>query len=621
MTDKKTHTASQGKAPYVSTTGALALQRDGLRELAMELSHLEKMSSEQGREASGGLQATLRVILPSPLAMAVVWGHEERIYFNDAFAALPGMGNLSFGGVVAKTSPLRPWIDGATKRGDVTLPLQGVGETPLTYWHLHSWNLQEEGQPSRILSLEPQTRRVLAERALSSSQETLSALMDQTPSLLWRCAAGGMPVWMNKRAIDYQGADADNEGSWALWLEAHDCVALGAAFDEHNEDRHGFAMHLPLKGGDGEFVWHRLKFEPIFNSEGHISSWLGTGIPIDDWQGGWIAARPPADIVPARDDLIWTMDADAKGMRPLDPRTRQHWAPLLQGQPVTWSEWCSSIRPEERDLAMSVPARVRSGEAVHLTLGLANPTEDYSAIAISAFPIGQSEQYADGQVMRIGGLFRPVGHRQEQRAYWVRVGGPEVQDFEARRTALLQDQVRLLQFDDAGTFVAVARDLQPGAVIFQAPSDPTRLMVVLEELGMSTRGVPWLVTGTQNYPLETIVRLMRMGAMDVLSASAGPRIITEAIRKAVAGVRHDQVSPTAPQPSPSTQKDRLATLSKRERQVLEGLVAGGTNKSIALKLKLSPRTVESHRAHLMDRLGAKSLAELVRIASESGDFA
>lgn len=618
MTDKKSHTASQGQAPFARTSGALALQRDGLRELAMELSQIDKLGFEPRREATGGLQSTLRVILPSPLAMAVVWGQEERIYFNDAFASLPGMGSLSFGGVIAKSSPLRSWLDGVTKRGEVSLPLQGAGETAATYWHLHSWSLHDEGQPSRILTLEPQTRRVLAERALSSTQETLSSLMDQTPSLLWRCASGGMPVWMNKRALDFQGAKKGENSSWAMWLEAHDCVALGAAFDEHNEDRQGFAMHLPLKGGDGEFIWHRLRFEPIFNSEGRISSWLGTGIPVEDWQGGWIAARPPVDRVAGRDDLIWTMDADEHGMRPLDSRTRQNWAPLLQGQPVTWSEWCSSIRPEERDLAMGVPARVRGGEAVHLTLGLANPTEDYSAISLSVFPIGQSQKESSGQMMRIGGLFRPVAHRIEQRAYWVRVGGPEVQDFEARRSALLQDQVRLLQFDDAGTFVAVARDLQPGAVIFQAPSDPARLMVLLEELGMSTRGVPWLVTGTQNYPLEAIVRLMRMGALDVLSASAGPRIIIEAIRKAVAVVRHDSVTPVAQEKTLPGQEDRLSALSKRERQVLEGLIEGGTNKTIALQLKLSPRTVESHRAHLMDRLGAKSLAELVRIASDAG---
>ena len=52
--------------------------------------------------------------------------------------------------------------------------------------------------------------------------------------------------------------------------------------------------------------------------------------------------------------------------------------------------------------------------------------------------------------------------------------------------------------------------------------------------------------------------------------------------------------------------------------MLDGLVAGGTNKTIAQKLQLSPRTVESHRSHLMDRLGVSSLADLVRLASEAG---
>lgn len=613
MTDKNPQTVSQSCGSFVSTSGALALQRDGLRELAVELSHATG-DTQQDRETIGGLQPILRLILPSPLPMAVVWGHDERIYFNDAFAALPGLGSLSFGGIVARGSPLRPWLDGSNTSVDITLPLKGSTDVPSTFWSLHCWTLQEEGQPSRILSLVPQTRRVLAERALTSSEETLATLMDQTPSLLWRCAPGGMPVWMNKRALDYQGPTQGRSNNWALWLEAHDCVALGAAFDDHHEDRQGFAMHLPLRGSDGEYLWHRLRFEPIFNSEGRVSSWVGTGFSVEDWQGGWLASRPPADMVPSRDDLVWTMDANETGLRPIDTRMRPNWAPVLQGQPVTWNEWCAAIRPEERELAMGVPARVRAGEAVHLTMGLASPTDDYSAISLSAFPMVQS----DGRGMRIGGLFRPVRHRQEQRAYWVRVGGPEVQDFEQRRMTLLLDQVRLLQFDEAATFIGVARDLQPGAVIFQAPLEPARLFDVLEELGMTTRGVPWMVTGTRNYPLETIVRLMRMGAMDVLSASAGPRMITDAIRKAVSGVRHDKAALEAQGGDPTGARERFAALSKRERQVLDGLAEGGTNKSIALKLKLSPRTVESHRAHLMDRLGAKSLAELLRLASEAG---
>jgi DNA-binding CsgD family transcriptional regulator len=59
---------------------------------------------------------------------------------------------------------------------------------------------------------------------------------------------------------------------------------------------------------------------------------------------------------------------------------------------------------------------------------------------------------------------------------------------------------------------------------------------------------------------------------------------------------------------------RIATLSPREREVLDALVAGQSNKGIAFELGLSVRTVEVHRARMMDRLGARHLAEAVRLA-------
>jgi two-component system response regulator FixJ len=60
--------------------------------------------------------------------------------------------------------------------------------------------------------------------------------------------------------------------------------------------------------------------------------------------------------------------------------------------------------------------------------------------------------------------------------------------------------------------------------------------------------------------------------------------------------------------------DRLAALSQRERQVLEGLVAGKANKVIAFDLGISPRTVEIYRANVMTKMNAASLSELVRMA-------
>jgi two-component system response regulator FixJ len=65
-------------------------------------------------------------------------------------------------------------------------------------------------------------------------------------------------------------------------------------------------------------------------------------------------------------------------------------------------------------------------------------------------------------------------------------------------------------------------------------------------------------------------------------------------------------------------QDKLAALSNRERQVLEGLVAGNANKTIAFDLGISPRTVEIYRANLMTKMAANSLSDLVRMAMVAG---
>ena len=103
---------------------------------------------------------------------------------------------------------------------------------------------------------------------------------------------------------------------------------------------------------------------------------------------------------------------------------------------------------------------------------------------------------------------------------------------------------------------------------------------------------------------------MRAGVVDFIEKPFDDETMLGALRRALHRERDraDQVAEGA------AAAQRLASLSMRERQVLNGLVAGQANKVIALELGISPRTVEIYRANLMAKMQAGSLSELVRMA-------
>ncbi len=121
-----------------------------------------------------------------------------------------------------------------------------------------------------------------------------------------------------------------------------------------------------------------------------------------------------------------------------------------------------------------------------------------------------------------------------------------------------------------------------------------------------------VVTGHGDIPLA--VQAMKIGAVDFVEKPYTNERILEAVRQALtrrpAGARASSEAAQA--------RGRLAALTQREREVLEQLVIGRPNKLIAYELKISPRTVEIHRANLMKKMGAESLSHLIRMALAAG---
>jgi two-component system, LuxR family, response regulator FixJ len=121
-----------------------------------------------------------------------------------------------------------------------------------------------------------------------------------------------------------------------------------------------------------------------------------------------------------------------------------------------------------------------------------------------------------------------------------------------------------------------------------------------------------LITGHGDVALA--VEAMKAGAVDFIEKPFDDAVLLNAIRSALVIAPAGQSDSTAQ----TEARARLAELSPRERDVLEGLVAGKINKVIAHELNISPRTVEVYRANLMAKTGARSISELMRVALAAG---
>jgi two-component system response regulator FixJ len=121
-----------------------------------------------------------------------------------------------------------------------------------------------------------------------------------------------------------------------------------------------------------------------------------------------------------------------------------------------------------------------------------------------------------------------------------------------------------------------------------------------------------IITGHADVPLA--VEAMKCGALDFLEKPFDDDELLSSIRAAL----HRQEVDNRHELVRSEVHARLDALSGRERQVLEGLLAGSQNKVIAYHLGISPRTVEIYRAHVMTKMQAPSLSRLVRMALVAG---
>lgn len=166
-------------------------------------------------------------------------------------------------------------------------------------------------------------------------------------------------------------------------------------------------------------------------------------------------------------------------------------------------------------------------------------------------------------------------------------------------------------FESAMEFLDAVGSDRVGCVIIDVRMPEMSGLQLLEALAKSSSFLPAIVvTGHADVPMT--VRAMKTGAIDLIEKPYNDQELLELILKA----NQQSIETYRNHKQRSDIRRRYDSLSRRERQVLEGVIAGNPNKTVAADLGLSQKTIDIHRAKVMGKMHAKSFAELVGMVTE-----
>jgi two-component system response regulator FixJ len=164
-------------------------------------------------------------------------------------------------------------------------------------------------------------------------------------------------------------------------------------------------------------------------------------------------------------------------------------------------------------------------------------------------------------------------------------------------------------FESAKAFLGGFKSKEACCVIADIRMPDMDGLELQEEIIKRGWGLPVIIiTGHGDVPLA--VRAMKAGAVDFIEKPFDDEILRASINRGIAQSRRSRGENAVVQEVES----RIAQLTAREREVMEHLVAGRPNKVIAHRMDISPRTVEVHRGRVMEKMQARSLSDLVRMA-------
>lgn len=304
-------------------------------------------------------------------------------------------------------------------------------------------------------------------------------------------------------------------------------------------------------------------------------------------------------------NALWIASVARRTFEYLSPAALRIWGGRRQMESLM--DWEAVVHPADRPLAIERRQRVTEGECQSFQYRLVDEQgTTRRQVRETSFPMPA----AQGEEACIGGIVEDVS--PDIQVYLVRSGGTGSTDLlEMLRPAAR----RLTCFSTYQALMNVAEVLSPGCVIIDMRDIRASPLFVPTLLEKRPPELQVVLIGPADTSTAQMLDALRAGAVDYLADPVSSGALERAVHLARLALPARQ---TGLRDGSQELSERLLLLSRREREVLLGLVGGGTNKTIARTLRLSPRTVEVHRAHLMERLNVRTLTDLLHFARDAG---
>jgi PAS domain S-box-containing protein len=463
------------------------------------------------------------------------------------------------------------------------------------------------------------TDRKRMEEALQRSEARLQSAVDllglglyawdpQTNALEWDTRVKGMWGLPPDAHIDY--------GLWRDRVHPDDLARVEAAVAKC-ADPNGdgvYAIEYRVNGMDGMERWVATHGRTTLESARPVH-FFGVALDITERKRGEEREKRAEQRIRDKEErfrqfaehssnVLWILNVDTRQFEYLSPAFDGLWR---RSRDETRDYWTETIHADDRERASRGMERALLGDLVVQEYRIVRPDGSVCSVRDTVFPIRDPHE----RVKWVGGIAQDITIHDALQAYLIDADATSRQKV---AHVLYGAGYVVKTFTSGADFLEIAHVLSTGCVVLNIESAPSEGLQLLRQLKANGNNLPLIVTGVSSGNVTLAIQAMKAGAVDWLEMPYPDDQLLMAVSSALADIRLSAERSR----DAEFARARIAGMSVRERQVLEGLLAGGTNKVIGRALGISPRTVELHRASVMERLGVGTLPEAVLMAAAAG---